>query len=83
MPLNYKVRAIASVAAFLVSSYVATQVLEISKGPCAGDWMKPFLPCVPARFGDLGYVDYLVIVAVGLGAVAFVWFVTGKFGRRT
>ena len=78
--LDYKGRAIASSVAFLVSAYVAAEIPQKAKGPCAGRRLEPSLVCIPAEFGDLGFVDHLIMVAAGIVIAMSLWFVMGNLG---
>ena len=83
--LDNKGRAIASGLAFLASTYAAAILLSRAKRPCVyrsdnGD--MALFSCSGSMFGDLGYVDYIIIAVVGFIAMASVWSVTGKYWPR-
>ena len=83
---DYQSRAMTSVGASLVSAFAAAFLLRKAKGLCVsryGDSDEGVsLVCAGPTFSDLGWVDYLIIVAVALIVMASVWSLVGKFGSR-
>lgn len=75
-----KSRTIAAGIAFLLSAFGMSILLLQTKG-CVdrnpGAELR-LLACFGATHGDLGLVDYLIMVTVGAITMTVVWFVFGK-----
>ncbi len=73
-------RMVAAGIAFLLSAFGMTILLLQRKG-CVDRGPGPdlnYLACFGATPRDLGFVDYLIISAVGAVAMTVVWLVIGK-----
>jgi len=80
--LDNKGRAIASGVAFLASAFVSAVGLKLAKEPCIDPYFSPRVGCMTRGDPHLGFLDYIIIVAVAFIAMAAVWSVTGKFRSR-
>ena len=69
-----------------MSAFAAAFLLLRAKGLCVthynGSDEGVSLVCDGPTFGDLGWVDYLIIVTISLFVLASVWSLVGKFESR-